>query len=221
MARRGEELRTHILYAAKEVFLEHGFERASMDQVAARAQTSKRTLYAHFASKEALYLAIVEYVRGVSLERVKTPADYSGPPREALAQFLARFMQSALHGPAIQMARMSIGAASRFPDGAAEYFEVAFQSVAERIAAFLRSTYRLTPRTAHDAANALLGRILIPRFLRALFAVDPLPPAIPMPPATPPLAEADLGLARELIAEIIDPLIERETTRSQARGTQR
>ena len=207
MARRGEELRTHILYAAKEVFLEHGFERASMDQVAARAQTSKRTLYAHFASKEALYLAIVEYVRSVSFERLKTPADYPGPPLEALAQFLARFMQSALHGPAIQMSRMSIGAASRFPDGATEYFEVAFQSVAECIAAFLRATFRLTPRRAHDAANALMGRILVPRFLRALFAVDPLPPAIPLPPDTPPLAEADLSLAREFIAEIVTPLI--------------
>lgn len=209
MARRGEELRTHILYAAKEIFLEHGFERASMDQVAARAQTSKRTLYAYFASKEALYLAIVEYVRGVSLERIKTPADYPGPPLEALAHFLARFMQSSLHGPAIQMARMSIGVASRFPDGAAEYFEVAFQSVTERIAAFLRSSFRITPRRASDAANALLGRILVPRFLRALFAVDPLPPAVPLPPDSPPPSPADLSLARELITEIIEPLIER------------
>jgi AcrR family transcriptional regulator len=208
MARRGEELRTHILYAAKEVFLEHGFERASMDQVAARAQTSKRTLYAHFASKEALYLAIVEYIRGVSLDRVKTPADYPGPPLEALAQFLARFMQSALHGPAIQMARMSIGVASRFPDGAAEYFEVVFQGVTEHIATFLRGSFRLTPRTSHDAANALLGRILVPRFLRALFAVDPLPPALPLPPDTPPPSAAELHLARELIAEIVKPLLE-------------
>ena len=144
---------------------------------------------------------------GVSLERVKTPADYPGPPREALAQFLARFMQSALHGPAIQMSRMSIGVASRFPDGAAQYFEVVFQSVTERTAAFLRGHFRLTPRAAHDAANALLGRILVPRFLRALFAVDPLPPAIPLPPDTPPLSSSDLGLARELIAEIIEPLL--------------
>jgi AcrR family transcriptional regulator len=207
MARRGEELRTHILYAAKEVFLEHGFERASMDQVAARAQTSKRTLYAHFPSKEALYLAIVEYVRGVSLDRLKTPADYPGPPLEALAQFLARFMQSALHCPAIQMARMSIGVASRFPDGAAEYFDVAFQSVTEHIVAHLRGAFRLSPRTAHDAANALLGRILVPRFLRALFAVDPLLPALPPPPDTPLPSAAELHLARELIAEIVKPLI--------------
>ncbi len=48
MARRGEELREHILWAAKDVFLEMGFERASMDEVAARASTSKRSLYGAF-----------------------------------------------------------------------------------------------------------------------------------------------------------------------------
>src|SRR5580698_6907535 len=52
MTRRGDTLREHILWTAKEVFLEMGFERASMDVVANRAQTSKRSLYAHFQSKE-------------------------------------------------------------------------------------------------------------------------------------------------------------------------
>src|SRR5450755_3901656 len=44
MARRGDKLREHILWIAKEVFLEMGFERASMDLVARRAETSKRSL---------------------------------------------------------------------------------------------------------------------------------------------------------------------------------
>ena len=33
MSRRGDKLREHILEAAKDVFLEMGFERASMDVV--------------------------------------------------------------------------------------------------------------------------------------------------------------------------------------------
>jgi hypothetical protein len=37
MARRGDALREHILWVAKEVFLELGFERASMDDVGSRA----------------------------------------------------------------------------------------------------------------------------------------------------------------------------------------
>ncbi|MET0427351.1 MAG: helix-turn-helix domain-containing protein, partial [Microvirga sp.] len=60
MARRGVQLREHILWTAKDVFLELGFERTSMDEVAGRAATSKRTLYAHFESKEKLFLAVIE-----------------------------------------------------------------------------------------------------------------------------------------------------------------
>jgi AcrR family transcriptional regulator len=55
--------REHILWAAKDVFIEMGFERASMDMVAARAVTSKRSLYAHFESKDKLFLAVVDLVR--------------------------------------------------------------------------------------------------------------------------------------------------------------
>jgi AcrR family transcriptional regulator len=61
--RRGDKLREHILWTAKDVFLELGFERASMDVVAARAATSKRSLYAHFESKDKLFLAVVDIAR--------------------------------------------------------------------------------------------------------------------------------------------------------------
>ena len=71
MARRGDKLREHILWTAKDVFLEMGFERASMDVVAGRAETSKRTLYAHFESKEKLFLAVIELVRGLFLGRLE------------------------------------------------------------------------------------------------------------------------------------------------------
>ncbi|WP_409491095.1 TetR/AcrR family transcriptional regulator [Amycolatopsis sp. cmx-11-12] len=53
--RRGEELRRHILVTAKEVLLETGYEQTSMDTVEARAGTSKRSLYAHFENKDALF----------------------------------------------------------------------------------------------------------------------------------------------------------------------
>ena len=90
MARRGDKLREHILWIAKEVFLEMGFERASMDEVATRAETSKRSLYAHFESKEKLFLAVIGLVRGLFLGRLKMPGDYSDKPAEALAMFCGR-----------------------------------------------------------------------------------------------------------------------------------
>ncbi len=52
--REKEERRQSILQAAREVFLEKGFSRATMDDVAERAEVSKGTLYLYFESKEAL-----------------------------------------------------------------------------------------------------------------------------------------------------------------------
>lgn len=47
-----------ILDAAEKVFFERGFVRATMDEVAARAELSKGTIYLYFKSKELLYLGI-------------------------------------------------------------------------------------------------------------------------------------------------------------------
>ena len=93
MARRGDKLREHILWIAKEVFLEMGFERASMDLVASRAETSKRSLYAHFESKEKLFLAIIELVRGLFLSALRMPGDYSEKPADALVMFCGRYLE--------------------------------------------------------------------------------------------------------------------------------
>lgn len=52
--------RAAILDAAKALFLEHGFEGVSMDQIAARAGVSKLTVYSHFGDKDALFIGAVE-----------------------------------------------------------------------------------------------------------------------------------------------------------------
>ncbi|MDR1249779.1 MAG: TetR/AcrR family transcriptional regulator [Treponema sp.] len=49
-----------ILDGAVKVFTEQGFEAASMDTIAEVAGVSKRTVYNHFQSKEALFQTIVE-----------------------------------------------------------------------------------------------------------------------------------------------------------------
>lgn len=60
MARTKTEARHEaFLAAAKEVFQEVGFDRASMDEIAARAGSSKATLYRYFATKEALFQELI------------------------------------------------------------------------------------------------------------------------------------------------------------------
>lgn len=56
---RSEIKRQAILDAAKQTFQELGVQGTSMDELAARAQVSKRTVYNHFASKEALIMELI------------------------------------------------------------------------------------------------------------------------------------------------------------------
>lgn len=51
--------RAAILEAAKRMFVQHGFDRVSMDQVAAEAGVSKLTVYSHFGDKDSLFAEAV------------------------------------------------------------------------------------------------------------------------------------------------------------------
>jgi AcrR family transcriptional regulator len=60
--------RESILKAAASAFAQEGFAATSMDQVAVEAGISRLILYRHFASKEALYTAVLLGVRDRFIE---------------------------------------------------------------------------------------------------------------------------------------------------------
>lgn len=57
---RTEETQAKILDAAQAVFSEQGFEKTQLEEVAARAGFTRGAIYAHYASKEDLFLALME-----------------------------------------------------------------------------------------------------------------------------------------------------------------
>lgn len=57
-----EARREAFLVAAKEVFQEMSFDRASMDEIAARVGSSKATLYRYFDTKEALFQELISRI---------------------------------------------------------------------------------------------------------------------------------------------------------------
>lgn len=206
MARRGDKLHEHILWVAKDVFLEMGFERASMDEVANRAETSKRSLYAHFESKEKLFLAVIELVRGLFLSRLKLPSDYSEKPAEALVMFCGRYLEILLYEGSIRMCRVSMAETERFPEGAAEYFDVLFTQVHARLNAYLKATFGLSAKASAEAAQRLLGQVLYPRFPRALFGMDELAESFDDDALAP---DFDLKPIRKAVADLIELLAKR------------
>jgi AcrR family transcriptional regulator len=57
---RTEETQAKILDAAEAVFSEKGFEKSQLEEVAARAGYTRGAIYAHYASKEDLFLALMD-----------------------------------------------------------------------------------------------------------------------------------------------------------------
>jgi AcrR family transcriptional regulator len=57
---RTEETQARILDAAEAVFSEQGFDKTLLEEVATRAGFTRGAIYAHYESKEDLFLALVE-----------------------------------------------------------------------------------------------------------------------------------------------------------------
>jgi TetR/AcrR family transcriptional regulator len=58
----GDEVRTRLLDAAEELFAARGYDGASTREIGARAGIGKRMLFYYFASKRAVYRAVLERV---------------------------------------------------------------------------------------------------------------------------------------------------------------
>ena len=61
-----------IAQLALEQFAEHGYDAASLNDIAVRAGIKKASLYAHFASKDALYVVALELALRAELDYVQS-----------------------------------------------------------------------------------------------------------------------------------------------------
>lgn len=81
--------REAILDAATGVFLRYGFRKTSMDDVARAVGLSRQGIYLHFASKEALFEAVM--LRGVELSRSASRAALARDDIDLEARLLDAF----------------------------------------------------------------------------------------------------------------------------------
>jgi TetR/AcrR family transcriptional repressor of mexJK operon len=116
---RSERKRQAILDAAAELFLSKGYAGTSMDEVAALAAVSKQTVYAMSASKEALFIAVVGGMTGAAGDAVQGEIARLGEEDDVAATLDAyadRQLAVVLTPRLMQLRRLVIGEAARFPD---------------------------------------------------------------------------------------------------------
>lgn len=85
MPRDSQRTRQRILDAAYALFRRKGYTRVSMDEIAAGAAVTKRTLYYHFESKDQLLAAVLEAQHQLALAAFRTFGDkLSGSPEDII-----------------------------------------------------------------------------------------------------------------------------------------
>jgi len=93
-----EENERALLEAAEAIFAEQGFAGATTAAIAKRAGVPKANLHYYFATKEALYRAVVERVLTAWLAAASS-FDASEDPREALTAYIGAKMDLAREMP--------------------------------------------------------------------------------------------------------------------------
>ncbi|TYL52937.1 TetR/AcrR family transcriptional regulator [Agromyces mariniharenae] len=116
---RTERKHRAILEAAEEMFLASGYLGTNMDELAARSQVSKQTVYKHFGSKEALFVELVTSMTDAAGDRVHRDAlDPAGvvDVRAYLEAYADRQLEIVMTPRLLQLRRLVIGEVGRFPE---------------------------------------------------------------------------------------------------------
>ena len=128
-----------ILGATTAVFLEKGFERASTNEIARRAQTSKQTLYALFPTKADLFVGVMS---AHTEELFSRHLDYiaSGKaPSAALTEIGERTLNMFSAPTFLALYRILVAEAHRFPDLARQMWSVCIERGYGLLAEYLKS----------------------------------------------------------------------------------
>jgi TetR/AcrR family transcriptional regulator, mexJK operon transcriptional repressor len=149
--------RRAILEAATTVFLRNGYLGTSMDEIAALAGVSKQTVYKAFSDKERLFSEIVTNAVNEAADPVyadvldlKGTADIEAELRGFARRLLGRVMQPRI----LQLRRLVIGEAGRFPELGRTFHE---QGPRRTIAALATVFERLAGRGVLQLDDPLLA----------------------------------------------------------------
>ena len=152
--------RAAVVEAARVLFLRQGYAGTTMEQIAALAGLTKRTVYNNYGDKDALFTQIVAdvlayaeaFVRGLHEEFT---VGVTAANLEATLQDLGRRLALGILRPeVIALRRLLIGEARAFPALGAEYFERAPGQVLAALADGFQQLQRRGLLRVSDARRA-------------------------------------------------------------------
>ena len=138
---RARAKRERIHQAAQTLFMQQGFEAASMEAIAEAAAVSKPTLYRYYQSKEALFITVLEHLAVHQLSENALlvfrdkPMDSLATLEQALTVWAQETIKNLLHPVYVGLLRLLIAELPRFPSLGALFA----QAVPQQGGAFLKT----------------------------------------------------------------------------------
>jgi TetR/AcrR family transcriptional repressor of mexJK operon len=173
---RDPERYRRVMEAARGQFDAHGFERASVDAIAAEAGVSKMTIYSHFASKEGLFEAVVRdrtdrVMGGLAGVEALDPKQ----PQRALLAIGEQFLTLAREEATLGQFRSIYGAAGVQREACRAFYRQGADRLIGDLAAYLRradAQGTLNIRRPRQAADLFLSMFLGDGHIRGLMMLD-------------------------------------------------
>ena len=171
--------RRQILDGARRVFLDLGFDGASMGEIARSAGVSKGTLYVYFADKHRLFEAIVEEE---SIEQSKVAFNFD-PGREVeitLPEFGRAYIQLLCRPGGGSAIRTVMSIAERMPDVGRRFYDNVLARTGKRFSAYLEARAQLGDLVIEDyelAAWQFMQMCQATLFQAFIFQAKPAPSA--------------------------------------------
>lgn len=191
---QGLSVRDAILRMAVPTFVELGYEKASMDEVAARAETTKRTVYAHFGNKEELFRAALG--KAVQLFQSELPQlDDTADPAAALERYAIRFSELCTWRGPVRLQRVVMSESERFADLGAMLHRDVIERAERQLTDYferLRQARHADPDPAAPGWAATMAKLFLnmttaPQRFATLLAARDMPdhhPHVETPPDT-------------------------------------
>jgi AcrR family transcriptional regulator len=171
--------RRQILDGARKLFLDLGFDAASMGEIARAAGVSKGTLYVYFADKNRLFEAIVEEE---SLEQGKVAFNFD-PARDVtttLMDFGQAYIQLLCRPGGGSATRTVMAIAERMPEVGRRFYENVVALKIRRLAAYLDARVKAGDLEIEDcelAATQFMQMCQATLFQPFIFQAAPAPTA--------------------------------------------
>jgi AcrR family transcriptional regulator len=170
-------LEDKILDTAAALFFSEGYGAASIDEIARRAQIAKRTLYARYENKAALFSAVVHRIIQRMRPQPQATEDlfHGSSITDSLHHIAKVMLHAALSPEAVAMYRMVLAEATRFPELALIMNEHgARQEAIRRIAELLHRDAKISPPQADFAAEQFIVMVVTAPQRRALGLGTPM-----------------------------------------------